>query len=471
VNSETSSSQVQTNEILDHIAQAVIKIDLNGNIAYWNDASENIFGYSKEEMLNKPVSKIYPLVETSRFRKMLDQLRKGSPINAQWKSITKAGAEIWVDVHAQPLQNSDGKTKAVIASAHNIQHLKKVEEELKENKAKAHAILETTADGILTIDEAGKIVGFNKAASKIFAYTEEEAVGKNIRMLMADPYGLRRGEYFRNFMESGKTNIIGKRREMAGQRKDGSIFPMELSISEIQLNGKRIFTAIIKDISDRRRLEQEILRISEEERRSLGQDLHDGLGQMLTGISLISENLARNMASKGIADADKVQEIADLIKEADEYAKTLAHGLVQMDFEQETLDTILYQLCSRVERLFNIKCSFMFDADIVINKPLIATQLYRITQEAISNAVKHGKADNINISLLSDNGVTKLSIEDNGAGFSGSEATTKKKGMGIQIMKYRANLLSGDLDIYETEDKKTKVVCSIPQEPLKTDGE
>lgn len=460
---DNNSYQPKADEILEQISQCVISTDLDGIVNYWNAACEQIFGYSRDEMINQPLNKIYPSIAEDQYQDDLKTLREGGEVFGQWKSITKDGSFVWIDVHAKPLLDEYNNPKGIIASAHNIQKLKEVEEELEESKAKAQAILETTVDGIITINEQGIILTFNKSASRIFGYSEEEVVGQHINILLPDPDKSHQLFFMEQYQILNKRRVVGPRREFTGKRKDGSVFPMELSVSEAQWNNKKIYTGVVNDISERRRLESEILRISEEERRNLGQDLHDGLGQMLTGIRLISKNLAQQLKANGVPGADEVDEISNLIKEADEYAKALAHGLVHVDFEKEGLHTALKQLCRQVEKLFNIECIFHNRADVSICNNLQAMHLYRITQEAISNAVKHGKAGNIEIDLSAHNSTLELSIKDDGIGFSESQKKEKKQGMGIHIMRYRANILSGRIEIKETKDKKTKVVCHIPQ--------
>ena len=447
--------------ILEHINQGIVVMDPDGVVTFWNNACEKIFGYSSEEMLNKPLSKIYPLVAEQRYHEEIQKLRSGKEVQGQWKSITKNGEIIWVDVHARPLVRDDGKPEAIIASAHDISKLKNTEQKLEENKARAQAILETTVDGIITTDIEGRIQDFNLSASRIFGYNEEEIKGKSLNVLIPEREGSD-DNYVKRYTETEDKRAIGYRRELKGQRKDGSTFPLELSVSEVEWEGDRLFTIVINDISERRHLEREILRISEEERRNLGQDLHDGLGQMLTGIYLISKNLAKKLESNGIQGAGEVQEIADLIKEADEYAKALAQGLVYIDFKKEGLDTALDQLAKQVEKLFDVQCVINNSHDIYIHNNMQGMHLYRIAQESISNAVKHGKANNIAIDLKKENGSLQLSVIDDGIGFTESQKEKKKKGMGISIMRYRANILSGQIEIFETEDQQTKVVCTIP---------
>lgn len=446
-------------EVLEHISQCVITTDLNGIVTYWNSGSERIFGYDRQEMINKSLSKIYPFVAEEQFHGDLEKLRSGEEVRGQWKSITKYGEIIWIDVHAKPLFDNQGNSKAIIASAHDIGTLKAVEKELEESKAQAQAIVETTIDGIITIDKKGQIMSFNHSASRIFGYSEEEVIGTNIKNLVAQPHGK---DPINHLEQYPSRKVVGYRRELSGKRKGGAVFPVELSVSEVDWKDSQIYTVVVNDISNRRQLEKEILRISEEERRNLGQDLHDGLGQMLTGIHLISKNLAQKLGANELTGYQEVQEISEMVKEADEYAKALARGLVHVDMKKEGLNAALKQLAVQVEKLFNITCEVNMEADININNEMQGMHLYRIAQESISNAVKHGKANNIEIFLRKNNGSLKLSVKDDGIGFAKSQQEKKENGMGIHIMRYRANVLSGRLEIFETGDQKTNVVCSIP---------
>ena len=453
---------VRESRILESIAQCVIVTDLEGTIIAWNPASEHVFGFTKDEMINQSIFQLYSEEETEKFEHDLGVLREGKDIQGQRQISTKFGSKIWVNIHAKPLFSDNGEPEAIIATVQDVQEFKQMENELKGNRAQAQAILETTLDGIITLDEEGRILSFNKAATKIFGYEEEEILGKDVNILIPKTSLNQNGHTYLDIDKKSKRRFVGSRVEMTGVRKDGSRFPTEFSVSEVEWNGSRIFTAVVNDISERRRLEKEILRISEEERRSLGRDLHDGLGQMLSGIRLISQNLARRLETEGVPAADEVREISNLIKKADEYTKVLARGLVHVDFEEDGLQEALYQLSRQAEELFRINCHFHYQKEVSIDNSMKAMNLYRIAQEAISNAVKHGNAENIDIRLQPENGSLVLSVTDDGIGLSETTKLKKSKGMGVHIMRYRANMMSGRLEMFETEDHKTKVVCVIP---------
>jgi two-component system sensor kinase FixL len=338
---------------------------------------------------------------------------------------------------------------------------KKLRQAQRESEAKARAILDTTVDGIITIDPEGTVESFNQAAEEIFGYDAEAVIGENVKMLMPSPYREEHDEYLRSYHETGRKRIIGIGREVRGRRQDGSTFPMDLAVSEVELGDRTIFTGIVRDISERRRLEKEILNVSEQERRRIGQDLHDGLGQMLTGIGLLSQDLARQLEDEGHERADDMAEITEHIKDADQYARDLSHGLIPVDVEANGLTEALRRLSQNAERLFDVQCEFREVETVLVHDNATATHLYRITQEAVSNATRHGEADHVRIMLASGDEQIRLRVRDDGVGF--AEDAADGSGMGVHIMNYRARIIGGTLEISSELGDGTVVTCTLPR--------
>ena len=330
-----------------------------------------------------------------------------------------------------------------------------------ESEARAQAILDTTVDGIITIDADGIVESFNPAAEDIFGYDAEDVIGNNVKLLMPSPYREEHDEYLRSYHETGRRQIIGIGREVRGRRKDGSTFPMDLAVSEVELGDRTIFTGIVRDISERRRLEKEILSISEEERRRIGQDLHDGLGQMLTGIGLLSQDVARDLQDEDHPRADDLTEITEHIKEADQYARDLSHGLIPVDVEANGLSEALRRLAQNAERMYNADCTFQEVETAHVHDNTTAAHLYRIAQEAVNNAVRHGDADHIRLLLAAGPDQIRLQVRDDGSGF--EKADLDDAGMGVRIMNYRARIIGGTLDLNSDLGAGTVVTCTLPR--------
>lgn len=341
------------------------------------------------------------------------------------------------------------------------------ESALQASQAQVHAILDTTVDGIISIDAKGLVLAFNKAAERIFGYEVAEVIGRNISMLMPEPYYSEHDAYLEAYHTTGRRKIIGIGREVMGRRKDGTVFPMYLGVSEVQWPDQVIFTGLVRDITEQRRLEQEVLRVTEEERRRIGQDLHDGLGQMLTGTGLIASNVAKRLRRQEVAGADEVAEVAEMVKDADQYARSLARGLVPVELEQGGLRGALERLARNAKRLFGIQCTFHERGANSITDSTVAMHLYRIAQESVSNAVRHGRASEVIIRLNTVPAYVRLRIEDNGEGFTDvsldgpPESFSDLHGMGVRIMHYRARIIGATLDIQGIAGEGTVVTCTL----------
>jgi two-component system CheB/CheR fusion protein len=344
---------------------------------------------------------------------------------------------------------------------------------LDDSEERLRAILETAVEGIITIDERGLIESMNPAAIKIFGYEQSELLGKNVKALMPSPYQEQHDGYLANYRQTGNAQIIGIGREVVGRRKDGSTFPMDLSVSEVKLANRRLFTGFVRDITERKRLEKEILETSDREQRRIGQDLHDGLCQQLAGIELMSEVLAQKLTSKSNAEAARVGEIGAHVRDAISHTRLLARGLSPVTLESEGLMAALHELATNTKKIFNVDCVLECDPPVPLDDQTVATQLFRIAQEAVSNAIRHGKATRIIIQLKEQHGKITVTVSDNGSGF--PKIIPKQKGMGLRIMQSRAGMIGGTL-VLESRESGAKVTCTVsraatpkPSETIRAD--
>jgi PAS domain S-box-containing protein len=329
---------------------------------------------------------------------------------------------------------------------------------LRDSAERLRAILETAVEGIITIDERGSIESFNPAAERIFGYATREAVGQNIKLLMPAPYRQEHNGYLANYRQTGHAKIIGIGREVIGQRKDGTTFPMDLSVSEVRLADRRMFTGFVRDITERKQLEREIIDISNREQQRIGQDLHDGLCQELAGIELMCQVLEQKLSAKSKTESKQVGEIAQHIRDAISHTRKLARGLSPVELETNGFMSALHELAAHVQKLFHVQCRFECTAPVLIRDNAAATHLYRVVQEAINNAIKHGKARRILISLKPAGDRITLTVVDDGIGF--SNESKKSVGMGLHIMKYRAGVVDAALEVRSgINGSGTTVMC------------
>lgn len=218
-------------------------------------------------------------------------------------------------------------------------------------------------------------------------------------------------------------------------------------------------SALTKEIAERERLQRQLLVISEREQRRIGQDLHDGLCQHLAGSALAGQVLHEKLAKKYLPEAADAQHIVELIEEGVLLSRRSAKGLHPIELDAAGLMLALEEFAATTSRLFNISCRFECDSPVLVHDAAAAEHMFRIVQEAVRNAVNHGRANRIVIKLeMLDDG-QELRIEDNGGGISSSPS---REGMGLRIMAHRAQMIGGKLSVGPREGGGTLVCCALP---------
>ncbi len=227
------------------------------------------------------------------------------------------------------------------------------------------------------------------------------------------------------------------------------------------------------NITESRRLEREIQTVSEREQRRIGQDLHDGLGQYLTGIACMVKVLGAKLAEKKLPEAADAQRITAMVNETIQQTRDLARGLCPVELETNGLQAALQELAARVTKLFATECELNSAGVVQMYDNAAAVHLYRIAQEAINNAIKHGQATKIILGFTSTNGQIILTIKDNGIGLK-AHGTQKPSGMGLRVMNYRAAMIGANVQVENPSDGGTLVRCAVqnarPNQPAKKSG-
>jgi two-component system sensor kinase FixL len=230
-------------------------------------------------------------------------------------------------------------------------------------------------------------------------------------------------------------------------------------------SGKVIrIVGIAEDVTEQHQLERQLLEISDAERTRIGQDLHDSLCQKLISIAFDNNLVEKELAGKKLSEAKTVQRIGEILDDAITEARAISRGLFPVQLEADGLKVALEQLAASAGSRLKINCRSDCPQPVLVNDNIVATHLYRIAQEAVTNAVKHGKASSIVIQLRAIENRIELKIADNGIGIPASRATNG--GMGLHIMNYRARTIGGSLQIERAPDGGTVVFCSARQNPI-----
>jgi PAS domain S-box-containing protein len=368
-------------------------------------------------------------------------------------------------------------------------HTKAIATPRAEEKARGilAAIVESSDDAIISKSLEGVIVSWNSGAEKLFGYTAAEAIGQPINMLIPsdradeEPHILsrvRRGERIEHY-------------ETVRRRKDGCLVDISLTVSPIINSRGKIIGAskIARDITERKRMEAELrswhrelesrvavqkLQLLEEgrvrkrleadiaeaveaEQLRLGQELHDGLAQELTGIGMMLEVLEQKLMKASPAGARELRRLRAKLRTSAANARGLAKGFYPVEIERHGLLVALQELARRTARSFGISCTVQSDEEaMLLLREGKGIQLFRIAQEAIHNATKHAKAKHISIRLTTQDHGWNFTIKDDGVGLSCD--LQKSEGMGLRIMQYRARMIGATCDI--RNNKKGGVILS-----------
>ena len=233
---------------------AIYMLDQDGFVTSWNSGAERITGYRSVEILGKHFSRFFTAKDqASRMPdKILAQARAAGRYEAEGWRVRKDGSRFWANAILTPVWGDHGDLIGFAKITRDISERMRGEAEFRDREARILAILNTVLDGIITIDDKGIIENLNPAAERLFGYGSEEVVGRNVKILMPEPYRGEHDTYLKNYFDTGQTKVIGVRREVTGLRKNGSTFPMELAVSEIAVAGRPMFVGVVHDITMRR---------------------------------------------------------------------------------------------------------------------------------------------------------------------------------------------------------------------------
>ncbi|HUG90743.1 MAG TPA: PAS domain-containing sensor histidine kinase, partial [Planctomycetaceae bacterium] len=305
------------------------------------------------------------------------------------------------------------------------------------------------------------------ATERMFGYPAGELVGRNVKILMPPPFCDQCDEYLARYLRTGEARIIGIGRELVGRRKDGTIFPIDLAVSEI--DHLQLFTGMIRDISERRLLEEQLLNIAEAEQHRIGEDLHDDVGQELAGLALTVDTLTEALEAAESPDAELSRTVGQRVAVLSRKVRYLSHGLVPVEVDAAGLMAGLEVLAANVSEAGGPAGTFHCPEPVLVEDTRIATQLYRIAQEAVTNAVRHAKAKTIEIALERTGSGLVLSVRDNGVGV--SQESVGDQGMGLRAMRHRCGMLNGRFTIAQASGGGTLVTCEVPLVPRATPHE
>ncbi len=318
-------------------------------------------------------------------------------------------------------------------------------------------MIESMLEGVAVVNEQGIIEITNPAFDRLFGYGRGDLIGRDMGAL-TNGASAQRGRV----PLTNATNSLAL--EFEAQRRDGSTFAAAGVVSRFEVAGRNQTLVVLEDVSERKQLERAILQAVNREQYRIGNDLHDGLGQELTGIALMLRGIAGRLTTEYPVILPEVEGITRLVSNAIENTRALARGLSPVNLERGGLQDALEGLAMHANELYGVQVVFSHRVQSGA-QPLsaeLANHLYRIAQEAVSNAVRHGEARTIRLHLAVTRVKVSLAITDDGTGL--PEHAMDAAGMGLKIMRYRARMLGGEVQFERVKPTGTRVVCECPIE-------
>lgn len=440
---------------VDSALNGVIITDEEGRIEMTNQPAEEMFGYTKEEFFERRVEDLIPKRlrgghshhrASYHRRPEVRAMGAGLDLRAQRKD----GTEFPVEIGLTPIPfNDKTMTLSVIV---DISERLRINDTLRLQSE----ILKNVHDAVFLLNSKGEILDWNEGCERIFGIPQEQALNHRFFDFFA-------GETTQSLRDRLLSNI-----ERQGSAEEVYFCKLnnghELSIltkgTVINLGDETGFVICASDITKQKRLEAKIVSISENEQRRIGQDLHDDLCSQLSGIACITTALEAQFKKHRTEDAEMLAKVSDMVSDAVSKARQIARGLVPTALDTQGLDGALRDLVNRNCEIFGVNCRISrCDEEAVVGLPIsTSTQIYRIAQEAITNAVKHSEADLIEISLIgTDDGHIILRIEDDGKGMPDDLVSA---GLGLLTMRQRAEIIGANFDILANPKQGTSIVCT-----------
>jgi PAS domain S-box-containing protein len=320
-------------------------------------------------------------------------------------------------------------------------------------------MIESMLEGVAVLTERGVIEITNPAFDTLFGHRRGELIGREMSSLAGYPF--EQPERWQAVAgETGGSLQV----EFDGRHADGSLFAAAGVLSRFEVAGRNHSLVVLQDVSARKHLERAILEAVNREQYRIGNDLHDGLGQELTGVALMMRGVAGRLSSEYPPILPEIEGITRLVNNAIESTRALARGLSPVNLERGGLQDALEGLAMHASEIYGVKvtCTHRVKTTHPLGAEL-ANHLYRIAQEAVRNAVRHGQARSIRLHLHGARAKVRLTVTDDGVGMAVDPLDAA--GMGLKIMRYRARILGGEVRFERNEPTGMRIVCECPLEP------
>ncbi|MGV3569374.1 MAG: PAS domain-containing sensor histidine kinase [Ramlibacter sp.] len=459
--------------LLDSAMDAIIAVDEEQRIVLYNGAAERIFGWAAAEMLGEQLHRLLPeryraahAGHLHRFGVTGASSRRMSGSSVVY-GLRRGGEEFPLDASISQLDTPEGKLYTVILR--DVTERVESEQEQARLAARLSGLLDSAMDGIISADASQKIILYNRAAERMFGWPAVQVMGRPLDKLIPQRFRAAHREHVQEFSATGVTSRRMGGAVLLGLRANGEEFPIEASISQLELPEGKLFTVILRDVRDRVRAQEELVAFAaesagarEQEKARIARELHDELAQSLTALTMDMAWLRQNLGRREAA-LDKLAQMQGIVEGAVAATRRIAADLRPPVLDDLGLAAAIEWQASSFRQRHGIECTIEIDPAMDIGEPQ-ATALFRILQESLANVAKHAQATGVEVRLTRTPRELVLSIQDDGVGFRVGEPR-KPQSLGLVGLRERARLLRGTLALASEPGKGTRIEVRVPLDP------
>ncbi|NVN90450.1 MAG: PAS domain S-box protein [Desulfuromonadales bacterium] len=439
--------------MFENVPLGYMSMDENARLLDVNKAFADFFGYSCEEIVGRPFADFLAEgVNHHRQTSFPAFKRKGYAKNIVWNVRRKDGSRATIVMNGRVRYDEAGRFIQTHCMMLDITEHRKAEEALRKSESEKALILGAMSERVIYHGEDSRIIWANRVAAENAGITPEQMSGRLCyELLHRRPTPCE---------DCPAMLVFQTHRAQTGELKaDGKILEMAAHPVFDEQNNFIGVVQIAADVTERRQLERELLELSGQERRRIGHDLHDGLGQQLTGISYLATALKQQLLEIQPDAAETAARIALTADTALKLMRSILQGLCLVAAEPEGLMSALALLATNTSDICLTDCQFSCDEPVLISDYSAASHLFYIAHEAVCNAVKHSGCSRIRINLDQSADMVKLIIVDNGSGI--GTQSGGQRGMGLRTMRYRASLIGAQFEIIGAKDAGTTISCTM----------
>lgn len=465
-------SEERFRAIFEHGPMGVALGDLTGRMILANPAFHRMLAYEDGALIGRNFRQLTAgpdLVQENRLiGELLAGKRSGYTIEKRYRRRDRR--LLWVKVTTSLLRDSKGAPEFGLAIVEDISERKRAERllrdredrlrranaELLEANHRLRALLDTTLVGIATLDHRGRVRTANRGLEAMLGHAPGELAGRGFASLV-DSSGRPERAIPRGGQRPDAEPDTTLGHEAFARRINGEVFAVEMDRAPFRVGGRRSEVVVLRDVSERRRLETEVTLAAERAQHHLAADIHDGLGQHLHAMKYLAEEQHRRLLRAGSTEAPGMRRQIELIDAGIAQARRIARGLRPVEDLPDGLMLGLRRLAAELDALGPVEVRFRCPRKVEVHDNLVASHLFRIAQEAVSNALRHGGCRRITLRLTGTTMRVRILVEDDGRGL----ARDRPSGMGMKLMRYRANAIAGTLIVGNAARRGTQVTCTV----------